>query len=309
MAWKRSVGYILKPKKRKGIPEGIWSKCPACSRILYTEQLIKNLKVCPKCDYHFRLSAKERLSQLLEDNTFEEMDASLESVDPLKFEDSQKYPERIREAQEKTGLKEAVITGEGNIGVYTAAVGFFDFPFLGGSMASVVGEKICRLIETAGEKEIPLVIVSASGGARMQEGILSLMQMAKTSAALSFYSKKALPYVSILTDPTTGGVSASFAFLADIIIAEPGALIGFAGPRVIEQTVRQKLPDKFQKAEFLLEHGMVDMVVHRKNLKQVLLKIFKLFSVKSVTSARQDLAGEAEQKTSNANKGETSNEN
>lgn len=309
MAWKRSVEYILKPKKRKGIPEGLWSKCLSCSRILYTEQLIKNLKVCPKCGYHFRLSAKERLAQLLEKDSFEEMDANLESVDPLKFEDSQKYPDRIREAQEKTGLKEAVITGEGKIGEYKAAVGFFDFPFLGGSMASVVGEKICRLIERAGEKELPLVIVSASGGARMQEGILSLMQMAKTSAALSLYSKKALPYISILTDPTTGGVSASFAFLADIIIAEPGALIGFAGPRVIEQTVRQKLPDKFQKAEFLLEHGMVDMVVHRKNLKTILLKIFKLFHIKPATFA---VADEAERKTSspasertvNINKGE-----
>ncbi|MDD5454267.1 MAG: acetyl-CoA carboxylase, carboxyltransferase subunit beta [Candidatus Ratteibacteria bacterium] len=290
MAWKRSVEYILKPKKRKGIPEGLWSKCPACSRILYTEQLLKNLKVCPKCDYHFRLSAKERLAQLLEEDTFEEMDANLESVDPLKFEDSQKYPQRVREAQEKTGLKEAVVTGEGKIGEYKAAVGFFDFPFLGGSMASVVGEKICRLIEKATEKELPLVIVSASGGARMQEGILSLMQMAKTSAALSFYSKKALPYISILTDPTTGGVSASFAFLADIIIAEPGALIGFAGPRVIEQTVRQKLPEKFQKAEFLLEHGMMDMVIHRKNLKITLLKIFKLFKIKPAVSVTKDEA-------------------
>ncbi|MCK4905865.1 acetyl-CoA carboxylase carboxyltransferase subunit beta [bacterium] len=303
MAWKRSVEYILKPKKRKGIPEGLWSKCLACSRILYTEQLIKNFKVCPKCGYHFRLSAKERLSQLLEDDTFEELDANLESVDPLKFEDSKKYPQRIKEAQEKTGLKEAVITGEGVIGTYKVAVGFFDFPFLGGSMASVVGEKICRLIEAAGEKKLPLVIVSASGGARMQEGILSLMQMAKTSAALSFYSKKALPYISVLTDPTTGGVSASFAFLADIIIAEQGALIGFAGPRVIEQTVRQKLPDKFQKAEFLLEHGMVDMVVHRKNLKQVLLKIFKLFYIKSVSSTRQDPVVGIERKNSNINKG------
>ena len=280
MAWKRHVEYILKAKKRKDIPRGLWTKCPSCSRIIYNEQLIKNLKVCPKCDYHFRLSAKERLSQLLEENTFEEMDANLVSVDPLKFKDSQNYPDRIKEAQEKTGLKEAVITGEGIIGSHKVAVGLFDFSFLGGSMASVVGEKVCRLIEKAAEKELPLVIVSTSGGARMQEGILSLMQMAKTSSALNIYSKKALPYISILTDPTTGGVSASFAFLADIIIAEQGALIGFAGPRVIEQTVRQKLPDGFQKAEFLLEHGMVDMVVHRKNIKPTLLKIFKLFSIK-----------------------------
>ena len=288
MAWKRSVSYILKPKKGKGIPEGLWAKCPSCSRIIYTEQLIKNLKVCPKCGYHFRLSARERLTYLLEHKTFKEIDAGLEPVDPLKFEDSQKYTQRIRDAQAKTGLKEAVITGEGIIGTYSVAVGFFDFPFLGGSMASVVGEKICRLIEKATEEQLPLVIVCASGGARMQEGILSLMQMAKTSAALSTYSKKKLPYISILTDPTTGGVSASFAFLADIIIAEPGALIGFAGPRVIEQTVKQKLPDRFQKAEFLLEHGMLDMVVHRKNLKPTLLKLFKLFSIEPAREIPED---------------------
>ncbi len=281
MAWKRSVGYILKAKQRKDIPEGLWTKCPSCSRILYNEQLIKNLKVCPKCDYHFRLSAKERLIQLVEDNTFEEIDANLVSIDPLKFKDSQNYPDRVKEAQEKTGLNEAIITGEGDIGTYRVAIGLFDFPFLGGSMASVVGEKVCRLIERASNKEMPLVIVSASGGARMQEGILSLMQMVKTSSAINLYSNKALPFISILSDPTTGGVSASFAFLADIIIAEPGALIGFAGPRVIEQTVRQKLPDKFQRAEFLLEHGMLDMVVHRKNMKPTLLKIFKLFYIKS----------------------------
>ncbi len=317
MAWKRSVEYILKPKKRKGIPEGIWSKCPACSRILYTEQLLKNLKVCPKCGYHFRLSAQERLSQLLQENTFEETDSTLEPVDPLKFEDKQKYSDRVKEAQEKTGLKEAVITGEGKIGDHNIAVGFFNFSFLGGSMASVVGEKVCRLIERGAEKELPLVIVSASGGARMQEGILSLMQMVKTSAALNLYNKKKLPYVSILTDPTTGGVSASFAFLADIIIAEPGALIGFAGPRVIEQTVRQKLPDKFQKAEFLLEHGMIDMVVHRKNLKQVLLKIFKLFYVKPLDAlATNDTkrktppsAPPKPEQLGNTNKDKISNEN
>ena len=284
MAWRRSVDYILKAKKRKDIPQGIWAKCPSCSRILYNEQLLKNLKVCPKCDYHFRLSAKERLIYLLDENTFEEIDANLVPVDPLSFEDSQKYSDRVKGAQEKTGLNEAIITGIGDIGAYKAAIGLFDFSFLGGSMASVVGEKVCRLIEKAGEKKMPLVIVSASGGARMQEGILSLMQMAKTSSAFNLYSNQALPFISILTDPTTGGVSASFAFLADIIIAEPGALIGFAGPRVIEQTVRQKLPDKFQRAEFLLEHGMVDMVVHRKNLKPVLLKIFKLFHIKSAVT-------------------------
>lgn len=277
MAWKKRVGSILKANKRKDIPGGIWTKCISCSRILYNEQLIKNLKVCPKCGYHFRLPARERLSYLLDEGTFDEMDADLLPTDPLNFKDSQKYPDRVRKAQEKTGLNEAIITGEGSIDLYRLAVGFLDFSFLGGSMASVVGEKVSRLIEHAAEKELPLVIVSASGGARMQEGILSLMQMAKTSAAIGLYNKKKLPYISILTDPTTGGVSASFAFLADIIIAEPGALIGFAGPRVIEQTVKQKLPEGFQRAEFLLEHGMIDMVVSRKNIKQTLLKILKFF--------------------------------
>jgi acetyl-CoA carboxylase carboxyl transferase subunit beta len=287
MAWKRSVGYILKAKKRRDIPGGLWTKCPSCSRILYNEQLIRNLKVCPKCDYHFRLSAQEKLAYLLDENTFKEVDANLVSVDPLKFEDSKKYPDRIKQAQEKTGLNAAIITGEGKIESQIVAVGILDFSFLGGSMASVVGEKVCRLIERATEKEIPLVIVSASGGARMQEGILSLMQMVKTSSALSNYSRKALPYISILTDPTTGGVSASFAFLADIIIAERGALIGFAGPRVIEQTVKQKLPEGFQRAEFLLEHGMVDMVVHRKNMKSTLLRIFKLFPMEHETQKKR----------------------
>jgi acetyl-CoA carboxylase carboxyl transferase subunit beta len=281
MAWKKRVGSILKTSRRKDIPGGIWTKCVSCSRILYNEQLIKNLKVCPKCGYHFRLPARERLSYLLDENTFDEMDANLLPTDPLHFKDSQKYPDRVKKAQEKTGLNEAVITGEGSIDSYRLAVGCLDFSFLGGSMASVVGEKVSRLIEHAAEKELPLVIVSASGGARMQEGILSLMQMAKTSAAVSLYNKKALPYISILTDPTTGGVSASFAFLADIIIAEPGALIGFAGPRVIEQTVKQKLPEGFQRAEFLLEHGMIDMVVHRKNMKSALLKLLKFFPLQN----------------------------
>ncbi|HIE44234.1 MAG TPA: acetyl-CoA carboxylase carboxyltransferase subunit beta [Candidatus Omnitrophica bacterium] len=284
MVWYRRVGYIIKAKKKKDIPGGLWTKCPSCGRIIYNQQLARNLKVCPKCDYHFRLPARERLSYLVDKGTFEEVDANILPVDPLKFEDTKPYRDRIKDAQEKTGLTEGAITGEGEIGSIRAAIGVLDFNFLGGSMASVVGEKTCRLIEQATKKEIPLVMVSASGGARMQEGILSLMQMVKTSAALNAYSKKDSPYISILTDPTTGGVSASFAFLADIIIAEPRALIGFAGLRVVGLTIGKHnghLLDGLKKAqtsESLLEHGMVDMVVHRKNLKPTVVKLLKFFA-------------------------------
>ena len=277
MDWFRRASYTIQKKKRKDIPGGLWAKCPSCEHIIYNNQLVKNLKVCPKCDYHFRLSAKERIASLLEENSFQEDNSQLSSVDPLNFEDLKRYPDRIKEYQERTGLNSAVITGEGEIGSHRVACGVLEFAFLGGSMGSVVGEKLCRLIEGAGEKGKPLIIVSASGGARMQEGILSLMQMVKTSSALSLFQKKALPYISVMTDPTTGGVSASFAFLGDIIIAEPKALIGFAGPRVIEQTIKQKLPEGFQRAEFLLEHGMIDMIVHRRELKDTLIRILNFF--------------------------------
>jgi len=280
MDWFRRASYTIKREKRKEIPGGLWTKCPSCEHIIYNNQLLKNLKVCPKCNYHFRLTAQERLSHLLEENSFREDDAQMSSIDPLNFQDLKKYPDRIKEAQERTGLSGATVTGEGKIGSHKVALGVLDFAFLGGSMGSVVGEKICRLIEKAQEKRESLIIVSASGGARMQEGILSLMQMVKTSSALSSFQKKALPYISVLTDPTSGGVSASFAFLGDIIVAEPKALVGFAGPRVIEQTIKQKFPEGFQRAEFLLAHGMIDMIVHRKELKYTLVRILNLFGPK-----------------------------
>lgn len=284
MAWYRRVGYIIKSKKKKDIPAGLWTKCPSCGRIIYNEQLLKNLRVCPKCDYHFRLSARERLSYMVDEGTFEEMDVEILPIDPLGFKDLQPYKERLKDAQEKTGLSEGVITGKGKVGSFQVAIGVLDFNFMGGSMASVVGEKICRLIERATEEKMPLIIVSASGGARMQEGILSLMQMVKTSAALSVYNKKSSPYISVLTDPTTGGVCASFAFLADIIIAEPKALIGFAGLRVVGLTIGKHNGHlleglkKAQTAESLLEHGMIDMIVSRKNLKPTIVRILKFFT-------------------------------
>ncbi len=269
MVWFRKPGK----RRKREIPDGIWEKCPRCGEIIYRKQLEKNLWVCPKCTYHFRINWKERISQLLEEGSLQEYDSELLSVDPLHFVDSKKYPQRVKESQQKTGLKEAVVTGEGNIGPHRVVFGVLDFSFMGGSMGSVVGEKVTRALERAEEKNLPVIFVCASGGARMQEGILSLMQMAKTSGMVARLHQKGIPYITILTDPTTGGVSASFAFLADVIIAEPGALIGFAGPRVIEQTIRQKLPENFQRAEFLLKHGMVDMVVRRTELKETLIKI------------------------------------
>lgn len=259
--------------KKKSMPEGLWTKCKNCEEIIYNKELEDNFKVCPKCGYYFRLSARERIALLLEPKSFKEYDKSLLPGDPLSFTANQSYQEKIAEDQKKSGLKEAVITGEGLIGEHRIVIGVLDFEFLGGSMGSVVGEKITRAIEKAIKKKLPLIIVSASGGARMQEGVLSLMQMSKTSAALAKFTHTHLPFVSILTDPTTGGVSASFAFLGDIIISEPKALIGFAGPRVIEQTIRQPLPEGFQQAEFLLKHGMIDLIVERKEMKKTLIRL------------------------------------
>ncbi len=259
--------------KKKSVPEGLWTKCKNCEEIIYNKELEDNFKVCPKCGYYFRLSAWERITLLLEPKSFREYDKKLLPADPLSFTVNQSYQEKIIEDQKKTKLKEAVITGEGLIGEHQVVIGVLDFEFLGGSMGSVIGEKVTRAIEKAIKKKLPLVIISASGGARMQEGVLSLMQMGKTSAALAKYAHAHLPFVSILTDPTTGGVSASFAFLGDIIISEPKALIGFAGPRVIEQTIRQSLPEGFQQAEFLLKHGMIDLIVERKEMKKTLIRL------------------------------------
>jgi acetyl-CoA carboxylase carboxyl transferase subunit beta len=260
------------------IAEGLWIKCDSCKEIVYRAEVERAGRVCPKCRYPFRISARERIQSLVDAGSFEERDATLRSVDPLGFKDTKRYRDRLRSAMEKTGLGEAVVCGVARIGGFTAVVGVFEFDFMGGSMASVVGEKLTRAIELALQKRLPLIIVAASGGARMQEGILSLMQMAKTSAALDRLAAERLPYVSVLTDPTTGGVTASVAMLGDVILAEPRALIGFAGPRVIAETIRQPLPEGFQRAEFLLEHGQIDLVVERRDLKETLRRLLAFFA-------------------------------
>ncbi len=263
-------------KKRVRVPEGLWTKCQSCGEVIISKDIESNLNVCPKCNFHFRISARKRLEILLDEGTFVEYDAGMISVDCLNFKDSKSYQDRINAAVAKGGSKDAIICGEGMIETTPVQMAVFDFSFMGGSMGSVVGEKITRAIERGIEKKTPVIIISASGGARMQESILSLMQMAKTSAALAKLKEKGLPFVSILTDPTTGGVTASFAMLGDINMSEPRALIGFAGPRVIEQTIRQKLPAGFQRAEYLLDHGMVDIIVDRKDMRQKLSQMLKI---------------------------------
>ncbi|ASS74512.1 acetyl-CoA carboxylase, carboxyltransferase subunit beta [Tumebacillus algifaecis] len=255
------------------VPEGLMSKCKRCGEMTFTKELEKNLKTCPKCDYHYTMNAEERIKATLDDGRFFEYDAGMTAVDPLKFPD---YPAKVEREQNKTGMKEAVVTGEGTIGGYPVIIGIMDSTYFMGSMGSVVGEKLTRAIEAALSKRYPLIIFTASGGARMQEGIYSLMQMAKTSAALRKLHEAGGLYIAVNTYPTTGGVTASFAMLGDINLAEPGALIGFAGRRIIEQTIRQKLPDDFQTAEFLLKHGMLDMVVPRKDMRQTLSTLLEL---------------------------------
>lgn len=274
------LDLFKKPKyitiKREGkpeIPAGLWAKCPRCSEILYTRDLERNFKVCQKCGHHFRLSPAERLKITLDPDSFREYDAELATPDPLEFP---QYREKITTAVETTGLKEAVVIGEGTIDGHPLIIGVMDARFIMGSMGIVVGEKVARAVEAALHRRLPLLIFSASGGARMQEGVLSLMQMAKTAAALARFDQAGLLYISVLTDPTMGGVSASFGFLGDIILAEPGALIGFAGPRVIEQTIRQKLPDGFQQAEFLQEHGFIDLVVPRPRMRETIATLLSL---------------------------------
>lgn len=256
--------------KKKDIPQGLWEKCKNCQEIIHKTQLEENLMTCPKCNYLYPLSSVKRIASLIDEGSFHELFSELKSADPLNFFDSKSYPDRQQESIKKTGLNEAVVTGWGTIDSTPTAIGAMEFAFMGGSMGSVVGEKITRVIEFAVEKYLPVIIISASGGARMQESILSLMQMAKTSAALGRLREAGLPYISVLSNPTTGGTSASFASLGDVIIAEPKALIGFAGPRVIQQTIKQDLPDGFQKSEFLLEHGLIDMIVERKDLKETI---------------------------------------
>ncbi len=255
----------------------MWTKCNVCKRIVYKKDIVDNLYVCPHCGFHFRLTARKRLELLFDGGKYQELFDNLLSEDPLNFVDRKPYPQRIAESMEKTGEKEAVVVARGEMGNIPVIAAVMEYYFIGGSMGSVVGEKITRAVETALKEKLPLVIVSASGGARMMEGIYSLMQMAKISAALKKFHRAGLPYISVLTDPTTGGVTASYAMLGDVNIAEPQALIGFAGPRVIEQTIRQKLPEGFQRSEFLLEHGMLDMVVHRKELKDTIVRILRLF--------------------------------
>jgi acetyl-CoA carboxylase carboxyl transferase subunit beta len=256
--------------------EQLWTKCNSCNELIYRKVIERNLQVCPKCNYHFQIPARRRIESVADPGSFVEYDAGLISTDPLDFKDSKRYPSRIKESQEKTGHKDAIVCGEARIEGQPAMIGIFEFNFMGGSLGSVVGEKIARLIERAVERKVSVIIFCASGGARMQEGILSLMQMAKTSAALAKLHEARVPYISVLTDPTMGGVSASIAMLGDVIIAEPKAVIGFAGPRVIKETIRAELPEGFQRAEYFLKHGMVDLIVERKDLRHTLASVLEM---------------------------------
>jgi acetyl-CoA carboxylase carboxyl transferase subunit beta len=279
--WKGKGEGEDRPKK-VNIAEGLWVKCDSCKEIVYRAEVDRAGRVCPKCRYPFRISARERIASIADEGSFEEREAGLRSKDPLGFKDTKRYTDRVKAARSKTGLEEAVLMGIARIGGHPVVLAVFEFGFLGGSMASVVGEKLARAIELAIQKRLPLLIVSASGGARMQEGILSLMQMAKTAAALKRLADERLPYISLLTDPTTGGVTASFAMLGDLILAEPRALIGFAGPRVIAETIRQPLPEGFQRSEFLLEHGQLDLVVERREMRETLRRIVGFFAGRSL---------------------------
>jgi acetyl-CoA carboxylase carboxyl transferase subunit beta len=275
MAWfKRQSGELDNSGEKKIKTEGLWVKCDNCRQIIWKKDLEDHLNVCPKCEHHFRIDARTRLAQLLDDNQYEVFDANLVSTDPLKFVDLKPYSSRLKTARKETELTDAVINAEGRLNGRPVVVSAMEYAFIGGSMGAVVGEVITRAIEKSADTRKPLIIISASGGARMMEGAISLMQLAKISAALALLDEKRVPFISVLTDPTTGGVTASFAMLGDLNIAEPGAMIGFAGPRVIEQTIRQKLPAGFQRSEFLLEHGMLDAVVHRRDLKSYIARAF-----------------------------------
>jgi acetyl-CoA carboxylase carboxyl transferase subunit beta len=286
-----STTFAKKPKigssksRKREIPEGLWTKCPKCSTMVFDKELDENLKVCPKCGHHFPISARERIHSLVETCTFEEFDADMTSVDMLGFKGVGSYTSKLEAYQKSTGLKDAVTTGIGKIGAHRVGLGVMDFSFLGGSMGSVVGEKLTRLIEKATEKALPLIIISTSGGARMYEGMFSLMQMAKTCGALAYHAQARLPYISVLTHPTTAGVMASYATVGDLIIAEPCAMIGFAGPRVIKDTTQAELPPGFQTAEFLLDRGLIDAIVPRKEMKQQLIDYIGF-----MTASRQSAA-------------------
>jgi acetyl-CoA carboxylase carboxyl transferase subunit beta len=276
MAWFKKEKTPKQPADRRlPIREGLWVKCDHCKEIIYKQEVLLNTNVCPKCNYHFRISARERLEQLLDEGRYVEFDTDIAPDDPLEFKDTKLYSKRLAQYQDRTGLKDAIISCSGHMGGFPVIMAIMEYGFMGGSMGSVVGEKVTRCAERALEERAPLFVLSCSGGARMQEGALSLMQMAKISAALARLDEQGIPFISILTDPTTGGVTASFAMLGDLNIAEPRALIGFAGPRVIEQTIRQKLPAGFQRSEFLLEHGMVDIVVERSRMRDTLISCLR----------------------------------
>jgi acetyl-CoA carboxylase carboxyl transferase subunit beta len=270
--------FVRKPKlspgkgRKREIPEGLWTKCPGCATMLFDKELDQNLKVCSRCGHHFQIGSRERIHALVETCSFEEMDAGMRSQDVLSFTGAASYMSKLEAYQQSTSLKDAVVTGIGRIGRFRVGLGVMDFSFLGGSMGSVVGEKLTRMIEAATERELPVIIISTSGGARMYEGMFSLMQMAKTCGALAYHARARLPYISVLTDPTMAGVTASFASVGDLILAEPGAMVGFAGPRVIKDTTQAELPPGFQRAEFLMEHGLIDAIVPRKEMKERLVE-------------------------------------
>jgi acetyl-CoA carboxylase carboxyl transferase subunit beta len=280
MAWfRRSKASIASGTARKDVPDGLWTKCDSCGEIIHKKQLEQQSYTCLKCGFHFRIGSKEYIAILLDEGTFDEMDRKMQSTDPLDFKDTKEYRARIKESMKKTGLNDAVRTGTGKINGIEIVISIMDFSFIGGSMGSVVGEKIARAIDKARKSKVPFIIISSSGGARMMEAAYSLMQLAKTSAKLAQLSDEGVPFFSIMTDPTTGGVTASYAMLGDVNLAEPGALIGFAGPRVIKQTIGRDLPPGFQRSEFQLDHGFVDVVVHRREMKETLTKLIKLLYV------------------------------
>ncbi len=287
VAWFKKEPLVSVKETKVRMPEGLWIKCDNCKEIIYKQELERNANVCPRCQHHFRIGARARIALLVDPDSFEERNASLHSLDPLHFKDQKGYPDRLKAAKKATGMEEALVSGVATIGGHRGSVCALEFAFMGGSMGSAVGEKVTRAIEDAIAERIPFIAISCSGGARMQESVLSLMQMAKTSAALARLGRARIPYISILTDPTTGGVTASYAMLGDVNIAEPNALIGFAGPRVIQDTIRQELPPGFQRAEFLLNHGFVDMIVERKNLRQTLIQLLDYFAETPAGTSRQ----------------------
>ncbi len=277
MSWFKKEKTPLAPQKSR-MPEGLWTRCRECSEVLYKKEIVRNASVCPKCNYHMGLSSRERACTILDDGRFEELDSRIRSTDPLRFTDTKRYRDRLEAGNKLTGLDDALFVVRGRVSGVKVILAAMEYGFIGGSMGVVVGEKITRAIELALDERVPIIIVSRSGGARMQEGAMSLMQMAKISAALARLDEARVPYVSILTDPTTGGVTASFAMLGDVNLAEPKALIGFAGPRVIEQTIRQPIPEGFQRSEYLLEHGMLDMIVERQHLRETLGKVLRFLT-------------------------------